>query len=168
MHDSAMMTMAYFRDKYMDKNKITKIVDIGSMDINGSFRDLLNEKLWMYQGVDIEEGRNVDTVLKDPHSWKELKDEDYDVVISGNTFEHIKFPWLAIKEVYRILRPQGIACILAPSEAPIHGFPLDCWRIQFDGMSALCEWSGLKSLEVMNTGIPGGCVTDSVLIAQKI
>ncbi|MEM1725222.1 MAG: methyltransferase domain-containing protein, partial [Thermoplasmata archaeon] len=42
-------------------------------------------------------------VVKDPYNWIEIEDSSVDVVISGQAFEHIEYPWLTIKEIYRVL-----------------------------------------------------------------
>jgi len=55
-----------------------------------------------------EPGENVDIVVSNPYNWKEVPDNFVDEVISGQDFEHIEFPWLTIKEIYRILKPSGV------------------------------------------------------------
>lgn len=168
MHENAMTGMAYFRDKYMDREKITKIADIGGLDINGCFRELMCiSSLWLCHGIDIQEGRNVDIVIEDTDNWKELKDESYDVVISGSTFEHIEHPWIAIKEVYRILRPGGYCCIIAPMICPEHKFPDDYWRFMPDGFFALAKWGGLEVQEVLTSEDRQKIITDTMLVARK-
>jgi SAM-dependent methyltransferase len=162
-----MTGMAFFRDKYMDKDKILKVADIGGLDINGSFRDLMISNLWIYHGIDVQEGRNVDFVLSDTDNWKELEMESYDIVISGSTFEHIEHPWVAIKELARILRPGGYCCIIAPMICPEHKFPVDCWRFMADGWWSLAKWANLEVLEVMESHDRTQFLTDTMLIARK-
>ena len=167
MHESAMTGLAYFRDKYMNPAQITKILDVGSLDVNGTFRDILQVPNWLYHGADIGEGKNVDIILEDPHNWVDLKDESYDVVISGNTFEHISYPWLTIKEIARVLRKGGYLCLIAPFICPEHYFPRDCWRFLPDGMTALSDWAELEVVEVLNSNDRTAVVVDTMLIARK-
>jgi len=87
-------------------------------------------------------------VVKEPYKWDELEDASVDVVISGQAFEHIEFPWLTIKEIFIILKDRGLACIIAPSAGWEHRYPVDCWRIFPDGMKALGKWTGFRIVEV--------------------
>lgn len=167
MHGSSLDAMEYFKETYLDKNKILKILDLGAQDINGCYKSLFENKLWIYHGADLQEGRNIDIVLDDDYHWKQIKDAEYDVFISGQTFEHIEFPWITIKEVNRILKPGGLLCIIAPMICPEHKFPVDCWRFLPDGMWALCKWGGFKVTEVLNGSDNKGLIVDTMLIAQK-
>lgn len=107
-----------------------------------------------YVGLDIEAGPNVDFIPKDVYSWDELEDESFDYVISGNAFEHIEFPWLTIREIYKKLKWGGFACILAPNSIYEHRYPLDCYRYYGDGFRALAKWGGFKVIDVSVSGIP--------------
>lgn len=93
-------------------------------------------------------GNNVDIVVEDPYKWDQIEDSSLDVVITGQAFEHIEFPWLTIKEVYRILKDRGIVCIIAPSGGYEHRYPIDCWRFFPDGMNALGKWASFDIVEI--------------------
>ena len=69
-----------------------------------------------------------------------MRSNSADVVISGQTFEHIPFIWASIMEISRVLKPGGHAFIIAPSRGHIHNVQ-DCWRFYPDGMRALAAWS---------------------------
>lgn len=83
------------------KNKI--VVDIGSLDINGSNRYLFENCL--YIGIDIGVGKNVDFVCKG-HELR-LPDESVDVIISTECFEHDMYYEETLKNIYRMLKPGG-------------------------------------------------------------
>ena len=87
---------------------------------------------WEYSGLDVEKGPNVDIVVENPYDW-EIPDSSYDVVISGQAFEHIEFFWLTFLEMARVLKPQGLIILIAPSRGPQHRYPVDCWRFYPDG-----------------------------------
>jgi SAM-dependent methyltransferase len=91
-------------------------------------------------------GQNVDVVAKDPYKFP-LESNSFDLVISGQAFEHIEFPWLTIREIERVLKPGGFAIIIAPSSGPEHRYPNDCWRFYPDGMRALGKWASLDCIE---------------------
>ncbi|MDW8094179.1 MAG: methyltransferase domain-containing protein [Caldimicrobium sp.] len=126
------------------------IIDVGSQAVGGhpTYIPFFDNPHWKYLWLDFLKGEKVDIVVKDPYKWEEVEDASVDVVISGQAFEHIEFPWLTIKEIFRILKDKGIACIIAPSGGPEHRHPVDCWRIFPDGMRALAKWAGFRVVEV--------------------
>ena len=65
MHKSAMLRLKWFVDNYIPKDKEVTVLDIGSYDINGSYRKLFAQTKVKYIGLDIEKGPNVDLVVKD-------------------------------------------------------------------------------------------------------
>jgi len=148
MHESSMIKMQTFKDTYLSgrQDHPLTILDLGSMDVNGSYKPIFTHDTWTYVGVDREPGNNVDVVLHDPYRWQEIKSASIDVVISGQAFEHIEYFWITMLEIARVLRPQGICCILAPSSGPEHRYPVDCWRFYPDGFAALSRFAGLDVL----------------------
>jgi len=156
--------MRDFANKYLDKDKELVIYDIGSMG-EWNYRDIFsNNPNWKYFGIDLKSGINVDIILDSPYKWQ-FEDDSVDIVISGQCFEHIEFFWLTIMEIKRILKPNGLLCIIAPSKGYEHRFPVDCWRFYPDGMRALIKYADLTELEVYvdNSSDWGDCV----LIAKK-
>lgn len=141
--------MAEFRRDYLDsrRDESLKIVDLGSLDVNGSYRRLFAQPPWQYVGVDLAPGENVDLVLRDPYFWGEFASASVDVVVSGQTFEHTEFFWETMLEIARILKPHGLVCVIAPASGPEHRFPLDCWRLFADGLHAAARYAELEVLE---------------------
>ncbi|MBI5416532.1 glycosyltransferase [Candidatus Poribacteria bacterium] len=151
MHQSSFNIVNKFRD-IVDKhfnNTLLKILDVGSYGVNGTYKEIFSDKnKYLYTGLDLAPGPNVDFVPKDPYSWNELEPGSFDVIISGQTFEHIEFPWLIMEEMENKIKPNGLICLIAPSRGPEHKYPLDCWRYYPDGFCALAKWVGLKVLDV--------------------
>lgn len=135
--------MERFVKKYLTSDNLN-VMDLGSMDIHGCYKPLFSAH--NYVGADISPGPNVDFVIDDPYDW-EIEDNSFDVIISGQTFEHIEFFWLTIEEMARVLKPAGLLCIVAPSAGKEHKYPVDCWRFYPDGMRALAKWAGLEVVE---------------------
>lgn len=154
MHASAMLRMKWFVDNYVPHWKPVTVLDVGSYNVNGSFKSLFDGMQVTYTGLDMNAGPNVDYVPEDPYIWKELDDESFDFIISGNAFEHIEFPWLTIEEMYRKLKENGFACILTPFSLGEHRYPVDCYRYLPDGMIALAKWAGFRVVESTVGGIP--------------
>lgn len=155
MHKSSFENMRQFRDHYLlpvGEHQNLTIYDLGSMDVNGSYRPLFANTRWKYIGLDMAPGANVDWVLENPYRWKELGTHSADVVISGQAFEHIEFFWITILEVARVLKPGGLCCIIAPSGGPEHRYPVDCWRFYRDGFAAMARFARIKVLDIRAYG----------------
>jgi len=168
--------MAFFVKHYLEEKSRTplKILDIGSQDVNGTFRPLFDKPGWVYQGLDIVVGDNVDIVVKKFYHWKEVQSSSFDVAISGSALEHIEYFWITIMEVARVLKPEGLFCLIVPSSGPEHKYPIDCWRFFPDGLRALARYAFLdiidahlaseRTIEPINADQWNDCV----LIAKKM
>ncbi len=167
--------MLAFREKYLEsrKNEPLSIVDLGSLDVNGSYREYFDVSSWTYRGIDMAAGENVDIVLQDPYNWREIQSGSADVLVSGQAFEHIEFFWLTMLEIARVLKPEGLCCLIAPSGGPEHRYPVDCWRFYPDGFVALARFASLEVSEVYSqngtTGYSDGSDMwqDTVLVCRK-
>ena len=145
--------MARCVEKYVPATGPLRVVDVGSR-IPKSARDAENVRTHRqlferdgceYVGVDLARGRNVDKVMRKPYRLP-LPANSVDVVVSGQTFEHVPFVWVSMIEIARVLRQGGHAFVTAPSRGHVHGGQ-DCWRFYPDGMRALAAWSGLELRE---------------------
>lgn len=124
------------------------ILDVGSYDVNGTYKPLFAQPGWRYTGADMVAGPNVDLVLPPKYNWTAIPDNRYDVVISGQILEHVTAPWLMVKEIARVCKPGGMIFIIVPWIINYHPYPIDCWRISHDGMHYLMvEHCALVELE---------------------
>jgi hypothetical protein len=48
--------------------------------------------------------------------------------------------WILFLEIIRILKPNGLFYLNAPSNGMFHRYPVDCWRFYPDSGNALIEW----------------------------
>jgi SAM-dependent methyltransferase len=151
----------------LKSSDIINVLDIGSQIVSEqqqSYKELFKDPKFKYEGCDIEKGLNVDIVMTNPYSIP-VKDRSYDVIISGQTYEHIEFFWITSLELARIIKPGGLLCIIAPGGGQIHRFPVDCWRYHPDGMDAIIKWIGFDKIETsINLDAHW---KDCVLIAKK-
>lgn len=167
--------MTWFRDRFLAKRagEPLLIYDLGSQDVNGSYRPIFSESAWRYVGIDMAPGKNVDIVLGNPYVFREVSGNSADVVISGQAFEHIRYFWVTMLEIARVLKPGGVCCILAPSSGPEHRYPYDCWRFYPDGMMALADFSQMEMLTASTQWEAEGYTDgsdqwhDSMLICRK-
>jgi SAM-dependent methyltransferase len=151
--------MSRFAAEYLSRWRRSDILDIGAYDVNGTYREIFNKRRWSYTGADIEAGPNVDLMLADPYDWQ--LGREWDVVVSGQTLEHVAKPWLWIQELAAALRPGGICCVIAPHTYHFHEHPIDAWRVWPEGMRGLFEHAGLVTGELRVND------TDTVGIATR-
>lgn len=186
MHQTSLDNCQKFIDKYLHGQLDLLIADVGSYDVNGTYRHLLDKPDlgWKYLGLDIQAGPNVDIVvpgipigIRDDRGWRKPYRIDpqlwnkavqfsqvphpFDIVISGQCLEHVTKPWVWIKQVDSILRRGGLAWITAPNTWGHHPYPVDCWRVWPDGIKALFDEVGWECLEAFVTDC------DTVGIARK-
>ena len=152
MHDTALFYGKKFFEIYGVKR--SKILDIGSKDENGSLRKYTNNK-HEYIGIDMVSGKNVDIVQKDPYVIP-FDDDTFDIVTSTSVFEHSSMFWVLSNEIFRVLKPNGLFYLNAPSNGPYHTYPQDCYRFYPDAGNGIVEWgvrSGYKNLIVLESFI---------------
>ena len=95
MHENSLTLMRDFINRFLDRSKPLKIADVGSFDVNGTYRPCFSCPNWGYTGFDIRPGANVDVVLASPEYWATPAEHlaAYDVVVSGQVMEHVKRLW---------------------------------------------------------------------------
>jgi SAM-dependent methyltransferase len=175
MHQSSLARMNNAVAEHLHDRRGTRlrILDVGSLDVNGTYRCLFDDPQWEYVGLDMVPGRGVDLVVSQPYRWSEIQAASFDVVVSGQAFEHIEFPWVTILEVARVLRPAGLLFLVVPSSGPEHRHPLDCWRFYTDGIVALAHWADLDVVCAKTHwsdegwGEEGDQWHDAILVARK-
>lgn len=152
MHKQALNNTKDFINKYLKHlfNKPAKVLDVGSLNMNGSVKPLFTKMKWKYTGVDIKGGHGVDVVLSDPYKYP-FKDNTFDVVVSTSCFEHNEMFWLSFREMVRVTKGGGFMYISAPYKDGIHRTPVDCWRFLPDGYKALTKWC--DQAELLNSYI---------------
>lgn len=176
-HKSSRREIRKFFVKYARPN--IRILEVGSR-IPEEQRNNYRNRYYLYTeyynieyiGMDIEDGENVDLVVKDPYDWKEIPDEGFDLVIATQVLEHVEFFWIVFKEMVRVLKRKGYMCVIVPSICHMHRFPVDCWRFLPDGMAALAKYMKINLIRSWckapaNRLIGDNKINDCVGVFQK-
>jgi hypothetical protein len=105
------------KNRFPEKFKGVRVLDIGSLDINGNNRFAFEDS--NYTGIDIGMGKNVDIVCR----GHQFKDENgFDVVISTECFEHDEFWKLTIQNAINLTKSNGVFLFTcATTGRPEHG-----------------------------------------------
>jgi SAM-dependent methyltransferase len=152
MHETSFMAMKHLLERLVPREAEISVLDVGSQIAEAgqkSYREIVKSmNCASYTGLDVAPGRNVDVVATDAYKFP-LPSDAFDVVISGQAFEHIEFPWLTMLEIARVLKPGGVSVVIAPSSGYEHRYPQDCWRFYPDGMRALAKWAGLDCVAAL-------------------
>lgn len=138
-------------DKVLSRRAPLKVLDVGGAEINGSYRPLFasltrNSIVSEYVTTDIAPDLRLSTIQTDPYKLQ-FHDGSFDVVISGQTFEHCDFFWLLFKEMVRVCSPEGVIVLIAPSSGAIHRYPVDCYRFLPDSCQSLARYADIQLVE---------------------
>lgn len=154
MHKEEKDEMQRLFEKYLGAAEPTSratVLDVGSLDVNGSYRQQIEALGYNYEGCDIRAGKNVDHIvtLIGTESIFDWPDEPavYDHIISGSCFEHCKNPFALIEECSFVLKPGGYLILNAPFIWHEHDHPYDCFRYLPSGFDALFEYVNFEKVE---------------------
>lgn len=143
MHPSSIENMKKAVD-LLELNESLSILDVGGRGLgeDRSYYHIFKNRSSIYHITDIVAGENVTHVMPDPYTIPSI-DNFYDLIVSGQTLEHVKNPFKLVEEMKRVLRPQGFMILIAPSAGPRHDI-IDCWRFMDDAFKAIAEEVDLK------------------------
>lgn len=149
MHPSSMNNMRKARTFMAGLRTGIDILDVGgrSLDLtvkDRSYQEIFSDVAKNYYIADIVNGPGVTHPMPGPYTLP-FPDNSIDLVVSGQTLEHVKNPFRSVAEMFRVLKPSGYICLIAPSAGPKHDNP-DCWRIMDDGFQAIAEEVGIFSI----------------------
>jgi SAM-dependent methyltransferase len=110
--------------------------------------------------LDAFAGEGVD-IIGDIHAMP-IETGSFDCVFCTGTLEHVRDPWQAVRELFRVLKPGGIVHIDVPFMQGYHADPTDYWRFTIDGLRLLCQ--EFKELEA---GVHIGPTCGLVWVARE-
>lgn len=109
-----------------------KILEIGSLDINGGVREFFSDAE-VYTGIDMQKGKGVDKVMEAHDITKHFPPESFDAILCLEMLEHDKAFWKTLENINILLKRDGILIISTPTFGfPLHRFPKDYFRFGED------------------------------------
>ena len=177
MHDTSKDKMKLVAEltasKFKNRSEVCRIIDIGGIN-STSYQSIFEKAIpCQYDTMNVRfhcDAPQDSTILTEKaYDWPELKTSSYDVVVSGQTFEHIEYFWCSVLEMRRILKPGGLLALIAPSHWHEHRAPLDCYRFYADGLDAILRFGGLDIIYsyAEHPKIVGRNKCDAIAIASK-
>jgi SAM-dependent methyltransferase len=118
----------YYLDSALLKTEFSgKVLDVGGKIINrqGSFKPPF-EKVESWEYLNIDASTNPDYLCSAESI--PVKDNHFDMILLTEVLEHLKNPKLVIKELFRILKDNGILIASMPFLRPVHMYPHDFQR----------------------------------------
>jgi len=106
------------------------------------YRAALQQAGYAVRTLDIASGQGVDIVGTAESTG--LADGSVDLVLCTQVLEHVRAPWLAMREFARVLRPGGSVVLSVPHVWFYHPHPHDYWRMTGEGVTALCDEGGFR------------------------
>ena len=147
MHPSSMENMKRALSKITLGQNLT-ILDVGgralTADRDRSYQSLFTDVAENYYIADIVDGPGVTHVMVGDYGLP-FENNTFDLIVSGQTLEHVKNPFKSVQEMKRVLKYKGYMILIAPSAGPRHD-SIDCWRFMDDAFSAIAADVGLKTI----------------------
>ncbi len=175
MHPTALELGRRFFETYGSKTEDQRILDVGSMDVNGSLRSVASPSD-EYVGIDVAAGEGVDVVVEPSAEWP-FPDDRFDLVVSTSCMEHDMLFWQTFEKMLDVLKPGGFLYLNVPANGKYHAHPFDCWRFYPDSGIALelwaqklgvpCQLMESFTYDQAPTSEPGSEWNDQVLVFQK-
>lgn len=122
-----------------------RVLELGPDAFPSTYQRLVNDQTLVWDTLDIYDNPRLTYSNSDEYSF-DILDNSYDVVLSGQVIEHVRKPWLWIRELARVVKENGLVITIGPVSWHYHERPFDCWRIYPEGMKALYEEAGLTVL----------------------
>jgi SAM-dependent methyltransferase len=126
-------------------------VGCGKVPLYGVYRDLVQENVCVDWQNTLHPSIHLDYVV-DLGVPLPFEDESFDTILLTDVLEHLAEPSMALKEMARILRPDGKLIIGVPFFYWIHEAPHDYHRFTEFALRQMCKVTGLDIVSLRAYG----------------
>lgn len=140
----------YARPYFKGNIRVLEIAPFGGFP--SYYNSIIGDDSIEWWGVDVSETfigehKGKDRfILSDKEYEYPFEDNFFDIVLSDQVIAHVKLFWIWMNELKRIVKENGHIITIGALSYPSCPSPVDCWRIYPDGMIALNDYLGLKTI----------------------
>jgi SAM-dependent methyltransferase len=120
-----------------------RVLEIGPDKFPTTLQDISHRPGIAWDVLGLEPDPQLQIVAKSEYEYP-VPEASYDAVVAANVLEHVRKPWVWMRELSRVVRPGGYIVTVNPVSWPYHEAPIDCWRVFPEGMQALLDDAGLE------------------------
>ena len=142
MHQTSYDLMKEFASKYVKGPCF--VLDVGATLSSQNYGSIFTD--CDYRTLSWDKGAHYQV---EGYTWTNVPKDTFDVVISGQAFEHDKFFWLTLANIREVCKPDALVMIIVPSRGVVHRFPLDCYRFYEDARIPFSELLGADIVETV-------------------
>ncbi len=133
-----------------------KLLDAGCGEMPYKKVILENFEVKEYVGLDIEGALNYNAAVKPDFEWDGVEmpfeDNTFDTVLATEVLEHCPYPLVFLKEVNRVLKPNGRLIFTVPFLWSLHEIPHDEHRYTPFALNRLFDDAGFKASNIKPLG----------------
>ncbi len=133
-----------------------KLLDAGCGQMPYKEYILTTSKVTEYIGLDIDTALNYSSSVKPNYTWDGITmpfdNNHFDCCIATEVLEHCPEPEVFLKEVHRVIKPNGIFFFTVPFLWNLHEVPHDEYRYTPFSLERHLKNSGFKGIEIKATG----------------
>jgi len=126
------------------------VLDVGAGSQNA--RPVIQKYAKRYIGLDVKDKTGALDVLNDMQEMKDIEDESIDVVYSAGALGYARKPEKAVREMYRVLKPNGHGIVTAPFLNGIVDEPNHLFHYTPSGLAYLFKEAGFEVIEERRVG----------------
>jgi len=136
--------------------KAKKILEVGSLDINGSVKPfIMQSSPESYLGIDFMGGSMVDKVLNAENLVEEFGKDSFDMVISTEMLEHAEHWRECVNNMKDVTKDWLIITTRGPG-FPLHSYPDDWWRYTTDDFAKIfADFTIIVNMKDTDANSPG-------------
>ncbi|ATQ68097.1 MULTISPECIES: class I SAM-dependent methyltransferase [Methylosinus] len=134
-------------DRLAGERRPARVLEAGTLQSNPGHATHSHRRFpWVaqrdYVKLDIVAGLDVD-VVGDLHALPAHWSGTFDCVLANAVFEHLERPWIAAREIARVLAPGGLFLVSTHQSFPLHAYPSDFFRFSREALRLIFEDAGL-------------------------